>query len=117
MAKKINIFVLLSAAMIIFISGCGPKMVPLQICTGKQTSEEAIKSLNNNSEKIRPFQVYGRCLARVNNEKKIHKEDFAVKLWFDPPENIRLFGDIAFDGRGLDIGCNKDEFWFAARPK
>jgi len=30
---------------------------------------------------------------------------------------LRLFGDIAFNARGLDIGSNSNEFWLGAKPK
>jgi len=40
-----------------------------------------------------------------------------VKLWVNPPGEIYLQGDIAFDPKGLIAGSNKHEFWLAIKPK
>jgi hypothetical protein len=113
MRKRYLIFIGL-----IFIAGCvGPKNEKLAICPGRVSVQESISVLNEQAKQARSFRAGGQCFATVHEKEKKHKEEFAVKLWFNPPGEVRLFGDVAFNARGLDIGCNESEFWFAARPK
>jgi len=90
----------------------------LALCPGKASLEDSLTALNNQANQIKPFRATGQCFATGYDEnQKRHKEEFSFKLWFNPPNELRLFGDVAFNARGLDIGCNETEFWFAARPK
>ena len=110
-------FLLITVALI-FLAGCvGPKIEKLAVCPGKASLEDSSAALNNQAGQIKPFRASGQCFATVYEDEKRHKEAFAVKLWFNPPSEFRLFGDVAFNARGLDIGCNETEFWFAAKPK
>ncbi len=112
MTKRIIIFILF-----IFVIGCGgPKIEKFSICPGKAILKDSIAALGQ-TEKVTPFRASGQCLATVYEENKRRKEEFSIKVWFNPPSELRLFGDIAFNARGLDIGSNADEFWFAAKPK
>jgi hypothetical protein len=109
---------LLSVVVLVFIAGCvGPKAEKLAICTGRATLQDSLASLDSNTAQIKPFRANGQCFATDNEKGKKHKEEFSFKLWFNPPSELRLFGDVVFNARGLDIGCNETEFWFAARPK
>jgi hypothetical protein len=47
----------------------------------------------------------------------MQKENFPVKLWVNPPNEIYLQGDVAFDATGLVLGANADEFWLWLKPK
>jgi hypothetical protein len=106
------------AVALIFIAGCvGPKIEKLAICPGRDSLEDSLAALNNRTGQIIPFRAGGQCFATVYENQKRHKEEFAVKLWFNPPNELRLFGDVAFNARGLDAGSNESEFWFAAKPK
>lgn len=40
-----------------------------------------------------------------------------MKLWVNPPDEIYLQGDIAFNPKGLIAGSNEQEFWLAIKPK
>ncbi len=64
-----------------------------------------------------PIRATGRCLLRYRLEGKMHKENFPVKLWINPPDEIYLQGDVAFNATGLVLGSNADEFWFWLKPK
>lgn len=86
-------------------------------CPGKTTADEAIAVLKSRREKIAPIRATGQCLLRYHVEGKVHKENFPVKLWGNPPNEIYLQGDIAFDATGLVFGSNADEFWFWLKPK
>ena len=100
------------------LTACAPQMqIPLQVCPGKTSTADALSTLTQHSDKMPKLTAYGRCRARFIAEDKSYNENFAVKLWLSPPDNIRLHGDIFFDARGLDLGSNKTEFWFSMRPK
>jgi hypothetical protein len=47
----------------------------------------------------------------------LRKENFSVKLWVNPPNEIYMQGDIAFDAKGIVLGSNAEEFWLWVRPK
>lgn len=85
-------------------------------CPGKTTADEAIAVLKLRREKAVPIRTTGQCLLRYHAEGKIRKENFPVKLWVNPPYEIYLQGDVAFDATGLVFGSNADEFWFWLKP-
>ena len=86
-------------------------------CPGKKTADEAIAVLKLRREKVTPIRATGQCLLRYHVEGKVRKENFPVKLWVNPPYEIYLQGDVAFDATGLVFGSNADEFWFWLKPK
>jgi len=86
-------------------------------CPGKTTADEAIAVLKSRREKVAPIRATGQCLLRYHVEGKVRKGNFPVKLWVNPPYEIYLQGDVAFDATGLVFGSNVDEFWFWLRPK
>ena len=86
-------------------------------CPGKTTADEAIAVLKSRREKAAPIRATGQCLLQYHAEGKVRKENFPVKLWVNPPNEIYLQGDVAFDATGLVFGSNADEFWFWLKPK
>jgi hypothetical protein len=86
-------------------------------CVGKKTAAEAIEALNQRRRQTRPIRANGQCLLRYRVEGKEHKENFPVKLWVNPFDEVYLQGDVAFDAAGLALGANADEFWFWLKPK
>ena len=112
---------------ILFSSGCHhpeqlePEPEPGQISDlqGKESSLESLKILRGYADDVWPFKANGKCVASfyVEGKNKPKRENFAVKLWFEPPSNIRLNGDVAFNPRGIDLGANKQEFWLSMKPK
>jgi hypothetical protein len=109
----LNRFVLIIS--VLFFAGCVAQ--PMRHCPGKTTADEAIAILKSRREKITPIRATGQCLLRYYADGKFRKENFPVKLWVNPPGEIYLQGDIAFDATGLVFGSNADEFWFWLRPK
>ncbi|MGA2071669.1 MAG: hypothetical protein ABSG97_10000 [Sedimentisphaerales bacterium] len=101
--------------LVLFLAGCAVQ--PMCHCPGKTTADEAIVVLKSHREKAAPICATGQCLLRYHVEGKIRKENFPVKLWVNPPYEIYLQGDVAFDATGLVFGSNADEFWFWLRPK
>jgi hypothetical protein len=101
--------------LLLFFVGCAAQ--PMRHCPGKTTADEAIAVLKSRREKATPIRATGQCLLRYHAEGKVHKENFPVKLWVNPPYEIYLQGDVAFDATGLVFGSNADEFWFWLKPK
>jgi hypothetical protein len=99
---------------ILVFAGCA---APVRKCEGKKTAGEAIMALNAQRGKIAPIKAAGQCLLKYHFEGKLHRENFPVKLWVNPPNEIYLQGDVAFDATGLVVGANAGEFWFWLKPK
>ena len=99
----------------LFFAGCAAQ--PMRYCPGKTTADEAIAVLKSHRGKVVPVRATGQCLLQYHAEGKVRKENFPVKLWVNPPNEIYLQGDVAFDATGLVFGSNADEFWFWLRPK
>jgi len=74
--------------------------------------------LQNSGRGLAAFKANGKCKAKFyeKDKDKPRNEQFPVKIWLDPPGNLRFLGDVAFNARGLDVGSNKLEFWFTAKP-
>jgi len=101
---------------LIFVGCAARTRQPVRPCAGKTTAE-AIGILNQRRQQAGPIRAAGRCLLRYHLQGKSHKESFPVKLWVNPPDEVCLQGDIAFDAAGLVLGSNIDEFWFWLKPK
>jgi hypothetical protein len=104
--------------LVLLFAGCAAQTHrPARFCPGKKTAAEAITELNQRCRRARPVRAAGQCLLRYHIEGKERKENFPVKLWVNPPDEVYLQGDIAFDAAGLVLGSNADEFWFWLKPK
>ena len=105
-------------AWLLVFAGCAAQTrQPTGPCTGKKTADEAITELNQRKKLAKPIRATGQCLLQYRFGGKGHKENFPVKLWINPPNEVYLQGDIAFDAAGLVLGSNADEFWFWLKPK
>ena len=89
----------------------------MPVCPGKETAAEAISILRSRAKNIVPLKANGQCLLEYYVEGKKHKENFPVKLWVNPPVEVYLQGDIAFNPRGLVLGSNEREFWLSIKPE
>jgi len=107
------------AAAILILGGCAAQMEKrVRVCPGKESVAESLSSLKVQLENAVPLKADGQCLLQYYNEdKKPKKENFPVKLWVNPPAEIYMQGDIAFDPKGVIIGSNEDEFWLTVRLK
>ncbi len=105
-------------AMLIFV-GCAARIQkPVQVCPGKESAAESLSTLRTRLANIAPLKADGQCLLQYyNGDGKPQKENFPVKLWVNPPVEIYMQGDIAFDPKGIVLGSNKDEFWLAVKLK
>lgn len=114
--------------MLIF-GGCAAQMGrSVRVCPGKASAAESLSLLRVQLENAVPLKADGQCLLQYYTEKgKLKKENFPVKLWvnpapaagagMNPPAEIYMQGDIAFDPKGIVLGSNKEEFWLAVRLK
>jgi len=106
------------AAVILILTGCAPEIrEPVRVYPGKKSAAEALSILRSRSQNISSLKANGRCHLQYYIDSKKHKENFPVKLWVNPPDEIYLQGDIAFDPKGLIAGSNENEFWLAIKPK
>jgi hypothetical protein len=107
------------AAAILILTGCAPQIQkPVRVCPGKETASESLSLLRQRLENMVPLKANGRCLLQYYAEdKKPKKESFPVKLWVNPPVEIYMQGDVAFDPKGIVLGSNEDEFWLAMKLK
>ena len=113
-------FVTSIAAVMFILGGCAPPArKPVLICPGKESVAESLGLLKVYAEDAKSIKANGKCLAKIYSEGKArpHKKNFTVKLWFSPPAEIRLLGNVAFNSRGIDVGANESEFWLAMKPK
>ncbi len=103
---------------IFILAGCGPEMrEPEPILPGKNTVAEALSVLRSRSDNIGPLRANGRCRWLTHSNGKESKEEFAVKLWLNPPAEVYLQGDIGFNPKGIVLGSNASEFWLLIKPE
>ena len=103
---------------VIILAGCAPPIrKPIGVCPGAESAVEALSSLRSRSRDIMPLKANGQCCLQYYAEGKPHTENFPVKLWMNPPIQIYLQGDVAFEPKGITIGSNEQEFWLSIKPK
>lgn len=86
-------------------------------CPGGKSLDGVVRGLGEHKSGLESFKANGSCVAAFHDDGRLRKESFALKAWFCPPALLRVHGDIGFDARGLDVGSNAEEFWFAVKPK
>lgn len=123
----------------VILAGCAPQVQkPMRICPGAESVTDALSLLRARSQNIVPLRANGQCRLQYYADGKPHKENFPVKLWVNPvrsprrqaadagrftsnganpPAQIYLQGDVAFDPKGLVAGSNEQEFWLSIKPK
>ena len=111
-----KVFISISVTILI-LAGCGvQQQVAMRECRGKMSVGEALAELSSQSQQAVALRANGQCLVEYSDENgKVHKERFPVKIWFEPLFRMRLQGDIAFDPRGLVLGTNQKEFWISSK--
>jgi len=105
-------------AVMLSFTGCAERVQkPTRVCPGKETVAESLSILMSRSQSAVPLNATGQCHLLYYVEGKKHEENFPVKVWVNPPAEIYLQGDVAFDPRGIVLGSNENEFWLAIRLK
>jgi len=105
------------AAAMIFV-GCAPQFQkPQRNCSCLKSASEALAVLKTRLQNVLPLKAGGDCHLQYYADGKKYDENFPVKLWANPPEEIYLQGDVAFNPKGLILGSNENEFWLSVRLK
>ncbi|MFA5239192.1 MAG: hypothetical protein WC476_05720 [Phycisphaerae bacterium] len=111
---NLRLFAAFAAAILIF-SGCSVRM---RVCPGRESAAESLSVLRLQGENAVQFKASGSCLLQYYAaDKKTKKENFPVKLWVNPPAEIYVQGDVAFDPKGIVFGSNEGQFWLAIKLK
>jgi hypothetical protein len=106
------------AAALLILVGCAPQeREAIQVCPGKGSVAEALSILRSCTQNTMSLKANGQCRLQYYTEGKKHNENFPVKLWVNPPAEIYLQGDVAFNAKGIVLGSNEDEFWLSMKPK
>jgi hypothetical protein len=115
--NKIRLLFIVTAEILI-LCGCAQMRKEVRICPGKKSVVESLSSLRMQSENAMPLKADGQCLLQYYDaDGKPKRENFPVKLWMNPPVEIYMQGDVAFDPKGVTVGSNEDEFWLAVKLK
>jgi hypothetical protein len=110
--------VLLIVGLLLFLGGCGPPKRSLdRICPGTESLNEALFELRRGWDNAVALKANGQCRLRFHSSKRRHDENFLVRVWVNPPDEICLQGDIAFNAKGIVLGANDVQFWLVTRPK
>ena len=107
-------------SVILLLAGCEARIhKPTQICPGKNSVAEALAALRSQSKYEVPLRANGQCRIEyyVEGKKKPQRENFEVKLWANPPDEIYMQGDKALVPKAIVLGSNEREFWLSVRPK
>lgn len=115
MVKKLLLPVFVA---IFFLSGCGPRRrEPKPVLGVRKSATEALSVLRSRSQHTGPLRANGQCVWQYYSDGKRRKENFAVKLWVNPPAEVYLQGDVGFNPRGIVLGSNASEFWLLIKPE
>jgi hypothetical protein len=107
-----------SLLFVALIAGCAPQLKkPVQVYPGSKSVNDSLALLELRCENALPIKANGQCFLEYYANGQRHKENFPVKIWANPPSEIYLQGDVAFDPKGVVFGSNKDEFWLSVRLK
>jgi len=117
------VFSLVSTAVV--LGGCAAAVekepmpvLPSRPCPASKNVDELVAAVSRRWDFVKPFKANGQCVLQYHDRKgKLHKENFAVKIWSDPPGRLCLYGDVAFNAKGIMFGCNEREFWLVLRPR
>jgi hypothetical protein len=102
----------------IVLTGCVSELEQeARICPGADSAEQLFSTLQQRRQAAVSIKASGQCKMLYYEQGKKHRENFPVKIWMEPPSNIYLQGDVAFDPKGVVAGSNSDEFWLAIRLK
>jgi len=109
----------LAVSLLILVGGCVSPPQKLQVCPGKTTAVEALRTLAARAEHAVPLRANGQAVLtyHVPNKKRTERHNLPMEMRFRPPAEIYIQGSIAVDARAVIIGSNEEEFWLALRPK
>ena len=90
------------------MAGCQkPEQKEAVPATAVETDKRILKTLQDRYEKAVPLKANGQCLLLFYADGKPQKENFPVQLWVNPPSEIYMQGDVAFNAKGIVLGSNQ----------
>jgi hypothetical protein len=117
--RTICFVVILSAGLLVFVSGCQMQSVqtPVRICNGKENIGQAENALAQHRDSIKPIRAGGNLLLKYyDGDNKLRKENLGITLRYYPPDLLYFKGDVLAQ-EVLRLGTNADEFWVMFKPK
>ncbi len=104
--------------LLVIVTGCVPeRREPKPVLSIQESAAEALSVLRSRSQHTGPLKANGQCLWQYYSNGKRRKENFAVKLWVNPPAEVYLQGDVGFNPKGIVLGSNASEFWLLIKPE
>ena len=106
------------AIMLLVFAGCKAPMSKEAVpAVAAETDGQILDLLQYRYAKAVPLKANGQCMLLYHVEGKPRKENFPIQLWLNPPSEIYMQGDVAFNAKGIMLGSNAEEFWLALQPK
>ena len=104
--------------LLIAVSGCAvPAVREFRVCSGAESISQIDDLLESQRGNSVSLKANGRCLWQQKKDGVLKRQEvFNVKIWVSPPGEIWLQGDIAFNPKGIVLGCNEKEYWLAISP-
>jgi hypothetical protein len=102
----------------LFLGGCGPQRPePYVDCPSAGLASVSLAKLQAQSAGAMMIYATGDCRLVFYRKGKPHPEEVDIRLWFNPPDEICIQGDIALLSNAIVLGSNSDEFWLVIKPK
>ncbi len=97
----------------VFLAGC---VVQKRSCPPITTTAEAAAILKEYSNGLQAFKATGNSnMNYTDKEGKKISQTFPVRIWFVNSSKFCLYGDVAFDPKGMSFALDGDDFWVYAK--
>ena len=107
-------------APILLLGGCmrGSKTEPKEICPGKPSLEEALRTLESQVSQVKSLRASGQCRMGFFDQKGKKREyNLPGSLFLEPPSNLYLYAQPPVGPSGaVSMGSNQREFWLSVKP-
>ncbi len=105
-------------AVMLVLAGCqAPEQKEAVPEKAVMTDKWILKNLEERHNRAVPLKANGQCEMLFYANGKLQKQNVPVQLWVNPPSEMYMQGDVAFNAKGVVLGSNAKEFWFALQPK
>ena len=85
-------------------------------CPPFATAEEASAVLQEYSAGLKPLKAAGSCTMNYTDEKgKTFAQSFPVRIWYINSKKFCLYGDVAFDPKGMSFALDGEDYWVYAK--
>jgi hypothetical protein len=98
----------------IFLTGCAAEKRSRPPFT---SAAEATAALKEYSSGLNPLKATGTCSMNYTDEEgKKNSQSFPVRIWFVNTRKFCLYGDVAFDPKGMSFALDGEDYWVYAKP-